>query len=221
MEACGGAHEWARRFVQFGHDVRLIAARFVTDVQTVISREKDPYAFGVLTIGAINAGSAPNIIPDSAEVKVNIRSLTPEVRQLLRSGAERSAKAAAMMGNAPAPTITYLTGTASLVNDETMAANGFEILKPVFGEKLLFAPASAPPVSASEDYSEFVGAGIPSLYFAIGGYDPAVLADLKAKGQPIPTNHSPFFAPQAEPVIRGAVSAIVLSVIGGVRPGTK
>ncbi|MCU0731023.1 MAG: IS110 family transposase [Hyphomonas sp.] len=30
MEACGGAHEWARRFVQFGHDVRLIAARFVT-----------------------------------------------------------------------------------------------------------------------------------------------------------------------------------------------
>jgi hippurate hydrolase len=198
-----------------------IAARFVTDVQTVISREKDPYAFGVLTIGAINAGSAPNIIPDSAEVKVNIRSLTPEVRQLLRSGAERSAKAAAMMGNAPEPTITYLTGTASLVNDESMAANGFEILRPVFGEKLLFAPASAPPVSASEDYSEFVGAGIPSLYFAVGGYDPAVLADLKAKGQPIPTNHSPFFAPQAEPVIRGAVSAIVLSVIGGVRPGTK
>jgi transposase len=30
MEACGGAHEWGRRFVQFGHDVRLIAARFVT-----------------------------------------------------------------------------------------------------------------------------------------------------------------------------------------------
>src|SRR3546814_9441188 len=45
-----------------------IAARFVTDTQVVISREKDPAAFGVLTIGAINAGSAPNIIPDSAEI---------------------------------------------------------------------------------------------------------------------------------------------------------
>jgi len=198
-----------------------IAARFVTDVQTVISREKDPAAFGVLTIGAINAGSAPNIIPDSAEVKVNMRSLTPEVRELLNGGTKRSAKAAAMMGNAPEPTIKYLSGTASLVNDESMAANGFEILKPVFGDRLLFAPASAAPVSASEDYSEFVDAGIPSLYFAIGGYDPAALADLKAKGQPVPTNHSPFFAPKAEPVIRNAVSAIVLAVIGGVRPGAK
>jgi hippurate hydrolase len=198
-----------------------IAARFVTDVQTVISREKDPAAFGVLTIGAINAGSAPNIIPDSAEVKVNMRSLTPEVREVLNAGTKRSAKAAAMMGNAPEPTITYLSGTGSLINDESMAASGLAILKPVLGDRLLFAPASAAPVSASEDYSEIVDAGIPSLYFAIGGYDPAVLADLKAKGQPVPTNHSPIFAPQAEPVIKSAVTAIVLSIIGGVRPATK
>src|SRR3546814_7455561 len=74
-----------------------IAARFVTDTQVVISREKDPAAFGVLTIGAINAGSAPNIIPDSAEVKVNLRSQSPQVRKLLQDGTARVAKSAAAM----------------------------------------------------------------------------------------------------------------------------
>lgn len=198
-----------------------IAARFVTDVQTVISREKDPAAFGVLTIGAINAGSAPNIIPDNAEVKANLRSHAPEVRELLKTGTARAAKAAAQMGNAPEPTITYLGGTGALVNDESMAAAGAAALKPVFGKGLVFVPASVAPMSASEDFSEFVDAGVPSLFFGIGGYDPQTLADLKAKGQPVPTNHSPFFAPQPEPAIRNAVTAITLSIIGGVRPAAK
>lgn len=198
-----------------------IAARFVTDAQVLISREKDPAAFGVLTVGAIHAGSAPNIIPDSAEVKVNLRSQSPEVRDLLRTGTARAAKAAAMMGNAPEPTITYLSGTGVLMNDEAMAASAATLLGPVFGKGLVFAPASAAPLSGSEDYSEYVEAGVPSVFFGIGGYDPAVLADLKAKGEPAPTNHSPFFAPHAEPAIRNAVTAIVLSVIGGVRPAAE
>src|SRR3546814_1149640 len=69
-------------------------------------------------------------------------------------------------------------------------------ISPAFGKGLAFAPASATPMSGSEDFSEYVDAGVPSLFFGIGGYDPAVLADLKAKGEPAPTNHSPFFAPQ-------------------------
>ena len=198
-----------------------MAARFVTDVQTVISREKNPAAFGVLTVGAIHAGSAPNIIPDSAEVKVNLRSQSPEVRDLLQKGTARTAKAAAAMAGAPEPTIRYLGGTAVMLNDVTMAQAAREVLGPVFGKQLVFAPANEPAMSGSEDFSEFVDAGVPSLFFGIGGYDPAVLADLKAKGEPVPTNHSPFFAPTPEPAIRAAVSAIVLSIVGGVRPDAK
>lgn len=198
-----------------------MAARFVTDVQTVISREKDPAAFGVLTIGAINAGSAPNIIPDAAEVKVNLRSQSNEVRDLLKTGTARTARAVAAMGNAPEPTIRYLSGTGVMLNDETMAEAARRALAPLFGKQLLFAPASVPGMSGSEDFSEYVDAGVPSLFFGIGGYDPAVLADLKARGEPVPTNHSPFFAPMPEPSIRNAVSAIMLSIVGGVRPGAK
>ena len=87
-----------------------------------------------------------------------------------------------MMGNAPEPTITYLGGTGVLMNDEAMAASAAAALGPVFGKGLVFAPATGAPMSGSEDYSEFVEAGVPSVFFGIGGYDPTVLADLKAKG---------------------------------------
>lgn len=197
-----------------------IAARFVTDVQTVIAREKEAGDFGVLTIGAFQAGSAPNIIPDQAEVKVNIRAHSPEVRELLNEGTKRTAKAAAMMGRAPEPTVRYMRGTGALMNDIVMANTAHKLLKPVLGQAVQFVPASMPPMSGSEDYSEFINAGVPSLFFGIGGYDPAELKRLKEAGEPVPTNHSPFFAPTAEPAVRAAVSAITLSIIGGVRPAT-
>ena len=61
-------------------DPVAIAARFIVDVQSVISREKDPTEFGVVTIGAIHGGTAGNIIPDSVQLSGTIRSFKPEVR---------------------------------------------------------------------------------------------------------------------------------------------
>lgn len=195
-----------------------IAARFVTDVQTVISREKEPAAFGVITVGAFQAGSASNIIPDQAELKVNLRAHNDEVREKLNEGTKRTALAAAQMGAAPAPTITYLQGTGVLVNDPSMTRAAYDVLKPIVGQQAHFQDERETPVSGSEDYSEFVQAGIPSVFFWIGGYEASKLQALKDKGEPVPTNHSPFFAPLAEPAVRSAVSAISLSIIGGVRP---
>src|SRR3546814_3765061 len=115
-----------------------IAARFVTDTQVVISREKDPAAFGVLTIGAINAGSAPKIIPDSAEVKVNLRSQSPEGRKLLQDGTARVGKSAAAMGGAPEPTTSYVGGTGVMTKDETMAKAAVAVMRPALGKRLAF-----------------------------------------------------------------------------------
>lgn len=197
-----------------------IAARFVTDVQTVISREKDASAFGVVTIGAFQAGSAANIIPDTAEVKVNIRAHQNDVRSLLNEGAKRTAAAAAQMGRASEPTVKYLGGASAVMNDVTMAESAHRLLASIHGQSVLYAGASIPPMSGSEDYAEIVDAGVPSLYLGIGGYDPAVLQNLKQRGEAVPSNHSPFFAPSAEPSVKTAVSAITLSIIGGVKPAS-
>jgi Metal-dependent amidase/aminoacylase/carboxypeptidase len=71
----------------------MIAARFIVDVQSVISREKDPTEFGVVSIGAIHGGTAENIIPDEVLVLGTIRTFKPEVRAKMLAGIERTAKA--------------------------------------------------------------------------------------------------------------------------------
>ncbi|KRA83000.1 amidohydrolase [Altererythrobacter sp. Root672] len=201
-------------------DPIAMGAHFVSDVQTVISREKDAAAFGVLTIGAFQAGTVANIIPDDAVVKVNMRSHSPEVRSLLTDGMTRTAKAVASMARAEEPTISYLGGTAALINDASMVQQAATVLKPLYGEQVQLVPPTAPPVAASEDFSEFVSAGVPSLFFGIGGYDPEPIAQARASGTPLPVNHSPYFAPRPDPTIRAGVSAIVMAIVGGVRPET-
>ena len=191
------------------------AAKFVVDVQTVISREKDPAAFGVVTVGAIQAGSAGNIIPDSALVRGTIRSYEPAVRAKLLEGVRRTANAEAAMAGAPAPQVDLVPGGTAVVNDPALTERTAKVFKAAFGDKAQLEPAPSP---ASEDYSEFIIAGVPSVFFTIGGYDPARIAAARAKGEFMPGNHTPQFAPVPEPTIRTGVEAMTLAVLGVLQP---
>ena len=73
-------------------DPIVIGSHFVTDVQSVISREKDPNAFGVVTVGAFNGGTVDNIIPDHADLMLTLRSHDNATRKLLIDGVERTAR---------------------------------------------------------------------------------------------------------------------------------
>ncbi len=202
-------------------DPVIIGARFVNDVQTVISREKDPATFAVLTVGAFQAGTVANIIPDEAVVKVNLRSHAPEVRTMLKAGVERTARAVAAMAGAPEPTIKATSGGAALVNNPGLSRHMADLLSPMLGDRLNFVAASAPPSAASEDYAEFVAAGVPSVFFSIGGYAPSVLADYKARSLPVPVNHSPYFAPDPAGAIPMGITVLTLAVIDAMNGGTK
>ena len=194
-------------------DPIVMGGHFVTDVQSVISREKEAATFGVLTIGSFQAGSAPNIISDKAELKLSMRSFDPATRQLLIDGVTRTANAVAAMARAPAPTIVHIGGTAALVNDSALAARARTVMTTAFGTQAKFQSTLDRPNSASEDYSDFVAAGVPSMFYFVSGTDPKLAADYAAKGQPVPTNHSPFFAPLAEPTIRRIAETLALSVM--------
>jgi len=196
-------------------DPIVMGARFVTDVQTVISREKDAAAFGVLTIGAFHAGTAGNIIPDAAELKGTIRSYSPTVRAKIHDGILRTAKAVAEMAGAPAPVVTITGGGDAVVNDDALTARTGRVFEAAFGDKAI---RQTEPGAASEDYSQFIIAGVPSTFFSIGGYDPARIAAAKAKGEPLPVNHSPFFYPVPEPTIRTGVEAMTLAVLNVMTP---
>jgi hippurate hydrolase len=195
---------------QMSIDPVMEAARFVVDVQSVVSREKEPAAFGVVTVGSIQSGSAGNIIPDTAVLRGTIRSYDPQVRAKLKAGLERTAKAVAEMADAPAPDVDFDESATAVVNDAAVTARTAPVFKAAFGERAI---PMAEPNSASEDYSEFILAGVPSLYWGLGGYDPKVIAAYHAKGQEPPGNHSPQFAPDPEPSIRTGVEAMTLAVL--------
>lgn len=190
-------------------DPVMMAARFVVDVQSIISREKDPFAFGVVTVGSIQAGSAGNIIPDSALLRGTIRSFDETVRTKILTGVRRTAEGVAAIAAAPKPDLKIEGSGKAVVNDAGLTARTAAVFKAAFGANA----SERPPITASEDYSEFIIAGVPSTYFFIGMNDPKKIAEALAKGVPMPSNHSPFFAPVPEPTIRTGVEAMTIAVM--------
>src|SRR5262252_7805139 len=190
-------------------DPVMMASRFVVDVQSVISREKDPTEFGVVSIGSLHAGTTGNIIPDEAVLRGTIRTFKPNVRAKMHDGIERTAKAVAAMANAPEPDIRIVEGTKAVVNDAAVVATAEKLLKAAFGDKF----RATPPSTASEDFSEYINAGVPSMFFNIGVYDPERIAAARNGGPPLAGNHSPLFAPVPKPTIQTGVTAMTLAVL--------
>jgi len=189
-------------------DPVMMAARFVVDVQSVISREKDPTEFGVISIGSIHGGTAANVIPDDVVVVGTIRSFKPEVRAKMLAGIERTAKAVAAMSDAPPPDIRIGEGTKAVINDPAVVATAEKALKAAFGDRLRLTPAN----TTSEDFSEFANA-VPSMMFNIGVYEPEQWTAANKSGTPLAANHSPQFAPVPKPTILTGVTAMTLAVL--------
>jgi amidohydrolase len=191
-------------------DPVMMAARFVVDVQSVISREKDPTEFGVVSIGAIHGGTAENIIPDDVLLLGTIRTFKPEVRAKMLAGIERTAKSVAAMSDAPAPEIRIEEGAKAVMNDPAVVETAAKVLQVAFGDKF----RTSPPGTPSEDFSEFINAGVPSMFFNIGVYEPErVAAARNGTGPQLPSNHSPLFAPVPKPTIETGIEAMTLAVL--------
>ncbi len=188
-------------------DPIVIAARAILSLQTIVSREVKPGEAAVVTVGYIHAGTKNNIIPDQAEMGLTVRSFKPEIRKQLLAAITRITNAEAEAAGAPKPPKIELYESAdALYNEPALARRLMPVLESALGKDRV---VEANPVMASEDYSYFIEAGIPSFYFELGGADPAKFEEAKASGIPLPSNHSPLFAPDAEPALRSAVASEV------------
>jgi amidohydrolase len=188
-------------------DPIVIAARVILGLQTIVSREVKPGNPAVITVGYIQGGTKHNIIPDEVHLGLTVRSYTPAVRKHLLSAIERVAKAEAEAADAPKPPLVQVVeSTDALYNDPKLAERLSEVLARTLGPGDV---VKAPPIMASEDYSYFVEAGVPSFYFWLGVANPAKFQEAKASGVELPSNHSPFFAPDMEPSLKTAIEAEV------------
>jgi hippurate hydrolase len=188
-------------------DPVVIAARVVLALQTVVSREIKPGDPAVITVGYIQGGTKHNIIPDEVHLGLSVRSYTADVRQHLLSAIDRIVKAEAEAAGAPkAPLVQEVETIDAVYNDPKLGQRLRQVLVEALGNQNV---EQVPPNMASEDYSAFIQAGVPSFYFALGVADPAKFEDAKASGVQLPSNHSPFFAPDMEPSLKTAIGAEV------------
>ncbi|MFG3283786.1 amidohydrolase [Streptomyces sp. NPDC048111] len=196
-------------------DPVVMAASTVLRLQTIVSREIPGGETAVVTVGALNAGTKDNIIPDEAELKLNIRTYSEDVRTRVLTAVERIVRGeAAVAGAGREPDITETGSFPVLVNDAGAVARTMAAVGEVLGADRVMDPG---PVTGSEDVGLFGTHGeVPVCYWLFGGADPAVFGAALAAGtldRDIPSNHSPFFAPLVEPTLTTGVTALTTAAL--------
>ncbi|MFB9648801.1 amidohydrolase [Curtobacterium pusillum] len=195
-----GAHGSAP---QASLDPIVTAASAVVRLQTVVSREVSPSDAGVVTVGSFHSGTRANIIPDQAVIEISTRARNEETRERIIASIERIVRAESEAGGLPAPTIARSPGAEVTVNDASAAQIVLDAIRAeVPGARDLEIGLAM----ASEDVGQLAtAAGAPLVYWFTGITDP----ELFRRGEEIPSNHSPFYAPQAETAIPVGVDALV------------
>lgn len=144
-------------------DALLVAATIVSNLQILISREVDPLKPVVVTVGALHAGTAANIIADTAEFRGTTRFFDAEVGEYVAKRFPEIVEQMAASLRAKA-TVAYRTGGRPVINDPHMADLVRDAAASVVGTDHV---KSGPPLMPSEDYSEFT-ARVPGCYFFVG-----------------------------------------------------
>ncbi|MDQ8705116.1 amidohydrolase [Streptomyces sp. LHD-70] len=205
-------------------DPVVMAAAVVLRLQTVVAREVAAHQTAVLTVGSINAGTKENIIPDTAELKLGLRTSDPKVRDRVLAAIRRVTLAEAAASGAPRePDFEMLHRLPLTVNDPEATEKVRAALAARIGERM---HVMARPLNGSEDFNVFAEAlGAPSVYWHFGGADPDAFAgtDLAAvleDGFPadIPINHSPYYAPVPEPTIEHGVTLLLTAASAWLAP---
>ncbi|MPR07507.1 M20 aminoacylase family protein [Microvirga tunisiensis] len=152
-------------------DPVVATASLITALQSIVSRGVDPLEAAVVTVGSIHGGTASNIIPDSVEMKLTLRSFTPAIRNLLEIRVPALARAQAESFGARAE-VDYRRGFPPVMNHprETQFAR-----RVALGQ---FGPAGIAelfqPRTASEDFAFFLEAR-PGAFVFVGNGDSAAL----------------------------------------------
>ncbi|MFI0355764.1 amidohydrolase [Actinomadura sp. 9N407] len=195
-------------------DPVLMAANVVTRLQGIVAREVPPSESAVVTVGRLHAGTKDNIIPDKAELSINIRSYTPQVRDLVRAAIERIVRAeSAASGATSPPDLDWFGSTPPLVSEPDATQATVAAFAEHFGQQQVM---TMPQVNASEDVGVFgEELQVPTVFWFWGGLEAesTVTAFLEGRMDDLPSNHSPSFAPVIEPTLSTGVEALTIAAM--------
>jgi len=196
-------------YPQATRDPVVLASMIVVALQTLVSRNNNPFDPAVVTVGSIHGGSKNNIIGSSVRLQLSVRSYKDETRKLLLDGIKRIAENEARAFGLPEdklPIVTLTETTPATYNTPELVERLVPVLETAIGKDNVIRQA---PIMASEDFSEYgrVEPKIPSAAFWLGGVEPAKLAATADKST-LPSLHSALWAPDAEPTIKTGIIAV-------------
>jgi hippurate hydrolase len=194
---------------QSGKDPILLAAEFVLVSQSIVSRQIDPQQPAVLSVGTIHGGTKNNIIPDEVDLGLTLRTYSMDLRDKIIADVRRTANGLAEAYGLPAnlmPTVTVVESTPVTYSDPTLAARVRGFAVDALGKDRVL---DGKPVMGSEDAGLFsLNGQIPFVFYWLGAAEPGKLADSIKTGVPLPSLHSPLFAPDYQPAIPTGVTAM-------------
>lgn len=164
---------------QGGHGARpeetidpiVAGSSIVMALQTIVGRNVSPHQPAVVTVGAFQAGTVCNIIPDTARLEISMRSTDPNLREELRRKVERICRAHAESFGAVA-SFDWLTGYPATINDPEAIEDAARVARDLFGGEAVSEMAH--PMMGSEDFS-FLLEKVRGAYVNIGNGDSAGL----------------------------------------------
>jgi hippurate hydrolase len=182
-------------------DAIAMAAQIVTALQTLVSREVDPVEPAVVTVGEIGAGSAFNIIPETARLGGTVRTLNDDLRRRMPERIEQLARGVAggMRGDAE---LDYQFSYPVTMNDEGAAHRALAVIGDLFGEENTLELVN--PAMGGEDFAFFLEK-IPGAFIWLG------------VGEDVSYLHTPTFAFDEEILPHGAalLTALALEPLSG------
>ncbi len=145
-------------------DPIVAAASIVMALQTIVARNIDPLHAAVVTVGALHAGQANNVIPATATLELSLRALDRGVRATLEQRIKALVAAQAESYGVTAR-IDWKPGYAVLVNTPTETAFARDVATELVGAEQV--TVQGPPLTASEDFA-FMLERVPGSYVLIG-----------------------------------------------------
>ncbi len=195
-------------------DPIVLAAQMILGFQTIVSRETSPTDAAVVTVGSFHAGTKHNIISDRAELQLTLRSYSDKVRNHTLEAIERMAKGYAMAAGVEKMPLIEIDGNPSpaTINNPELTEKVANSAKKIIGNKNV---VEVEPVMGGEDFSRFgrTAENVPICMFWLGVIEPEKIAESKKTGKPLPSLHSPFYAPVPKPSIQTGIKVMVQSAL--------
>jgi amidohydrolase len=147
----------------FAIDPIVTASQLILALQTLVSRNLDPFSQGVITIGSIHGGFAPNIIPEEVKLVGTLRSMTKEWREYAHKRLEQIVRGVCEAAGTHYDLLID-KGYPVLFNDPSKTVFAEDAAQALFGSDSVF---KAERLMAAEDFAYYLEK-VPGTFYRLG-----------------------------------------------------